>query len=101
MIKSPKIRFCKYINKDLNTGCWIWTGAIQKKVGIFNYKYKSWSARRWAWTHLGNKSLLESQVLVSTCKSLDCVNPEHMEAIVKGSQRYYYSDKKEGRIKAK
>lgn len=50
MTKSILDRFEAKVMVDPNSGCWLWTGAIQSKgYGIMWLEGKTWSlAHRWA-----------------------------------------------------
>lgn len=66
------------------TGCWIWSGFINKR----NYPYVSWQGkcRR---THRVVYALLVGEIpdnleLDHLCRVRYCVNPEHLEAVTHG-----------------
>jgi len=74
----------KYINKDLNSGCWIWTGQVSNsgygrimlrdKHGMNNL-YSAHQASYCAFIGPLDEGLLVRQ----TCGNRLCVNPDHLE----------------------
>jgi hypothetical protein len=89
--ETPEQRFWRQIKIDTTTNCWLWTGSgsgkfYDKETGQGGYGQlrshgKNWMAHRWAYVHLGGKSLEQHEFLDHTCRNTRCCNPEHLENV--------------------
>lgn len=74
---TAKERFDKYHVVDEETGCWVWTGAINGNgYGILN---KS-GAHRWSYAHF-KEEIPKGLCIDHLRRNRRCVNPEHLEAV--------------------
>lgn len=72
---------------DPETGCWNWTGSLDKK-GYGQYDVyagdggprKNWRAHRYVYFELVRK-LDEDEVLDHLCRNRRCVNPDHLDPV--------------------
>lgn len=74
----PESKFLARIEIDEETGCWNWTGGLNKDgYGIFSLgRKKKVRAHRWSYMHFIGE--IEGKLLVChTCDNPRCVNPEH------------------------
>lgn len=73
-------RFTAKIEPELNSGCWLWSGAQHKQgYGQFWHNGKSWKAHRFAYV-LAKGSLNPEQDVLHRCDTPSCVNPDHLRA---------------------
>ena len=78
MDESATQRFLKYVSPEPNTGCWLWTGHIDKwGYGRFFVSGNGSSlAHRASWAiHRGNTEGLH---VLHRCDNPPCVNPVHL-----------------------
>lgn len=79
--KNNLIRFTKFIQLDILTGCWNWTGSINKDgYGNFSIKHKNIRAHRFSYVYW-NGCIQTTLVLNHICRNRKCVNPEHLEQV--------------------
>jgi hypothetical protein len=84
--REAEERFWEKVDKDGPGGCWLWTGAIQHRYGIFNAGpgddgvYRHVKAHRWAWVSLRGP-VAEGLELDHLCRVAHCVNPDHIEPV--------------------
>lgn len=71
---SPEIRFWKHVNKT--DTCWFWTGATNRKYGIFPNENER-STHRYSW-FLHNGAIPDGQCICHTCDTPTCVRPDHL-----------------------
>jgi hypothetical protein len=74
-------RFMKRVEKDPETGCWLWTGG--KNPGgyaLFSVNRKTVSAHRWSYEHHVG-AIPEGLQIDHLCVTPSCVNPEHLEPV--------------------
>ena len=65
------------------SGCWIWTGALNKGYGVIGLNNKVLQAHRVSYEfHHG--SIPKGHVIDHLCKMPCCVNPNHLEAVTQG-----------------
>ena len=65
-----------------NTGCWLWTGALNTKGygELRNGTITSRHAHRYSWT-IRNGEIPEGLVIDHNCRVRSCVNPDHMRLV--------------------
>jgi len=62
---------------DPNTGCWLWTGGLNKGYGMTNWKRKLIKAHRLS--YIAFKGEIKNKLWVlHKCDTPACVNPEHL-----------------------
>jgi hypothetical protein len=65
---------------ELNTGCWLWTGAYHSDGALFgaykNGKAQMTQARRLSYMQYHNTDV-RGKFVESLCNNLQCVNPQH------------------------
>tara|TARA_Y100000310_G_C20681727_1_gene816384 strand:+ start:1407 stop:1976 length:570 start_codon:yes stop_codon:yes gene_type:complete len=77
-------RFLLKINKDTDTGCWLWTGwRSQENYGGFYCMYegkgKIYPAHRFSYM-IHNNGIPDGLQILHKCNNKPCVNPEHLYA---------------------
>lgn len=69
---------------ELDTGCWLWTGAVGSSgyghISVPDGPPKSVSTHRTAWEH-HNGPIPDGLVIDHLCGVLRCCNPEHLEPV--------------------
>lgn len=72
-------RLLRYSRDDMNTGCRIWTGQINKPGGYgrISYRKKQWRAHRLAYVLLWGP-IPEGMDLLHSCDNPLCINPHHL-----------------------
>ena len=80
-------RFDAKWTPEPNTGCWLWTGVVDRKgYGQFRVGSQADSTRRlvkahrWAYEHLVGP-IPEGRQIDHLCRVPWCVNPEHLEPV--------------------
>jgi hypothetical protein len=73
----------KYV-RDPATGCWQWTGFVDKNTGYGGF----WFERRPIPAHRASYTLFKGPIPIGLeidhlCRNRPCVNPEHLEAVTK------------------
>lgn len=64
--------------------CWIWQGSKDKDgYGKLQVEKKTWRAHRLSYI-LFNGDIPFGKVIDHLCSNMDCVNPEHLEAVTQG-----------------
>jgi hypothetical protein len=77
-MSGPDIRVWPLIVCDLETQCWMWTGAIDRKgYGRVWNPGRTALAHRIVWELL-RSPLIRTQCLLHTCDTPLCVNPDHL-----------------------
>ncbi len=71
-----------FVNED--TGCWIWTGVVQKsgyaRFGAGGVSGRNVLGHRWSYErHVG--PIPDGYEIDHLCRNKSCVNPEHLEAV--------------------
>lgn len=83
-----------HIDKNEETGCWIWTGCIDKAkspfptpvIHVSKPKRKLVSVRRHAYEEHNQIGVPSNYIVTSICKNSLCVNPAHLTAQKRGVQ---------------
>lgn len=77
-MKTPYERFKKFVDKNINPGCWIWKGCKDRiGYGRFDVKGKHLLAHRFIWEHFGGK-IPKGMCILHKCDSRPCVRPYHL-----------------------
>lgn len=80
-IDSLPERFQKKINIDRESGCWLWSSAVDSRgYGRVSYQGKNRKAHRVVYETLTAKPLKKRMTLDHLCRVRNCVNPSHLEA---------------------
>jgi hypothetical protein len=75
----------KRVQPEPNTGCWLWTGRIDRK-GYARLERGSWPNKkahrvtRFLWSHFYGP-IPDGLVLDHLCRTLCCINPDHLEPV--------------------
>jgi HNH endonuclease len=80
-LTSDQKRFMKYVDIDLESGCWLWTGS-KAATGYTNFFYKGriQLAHRASLVIFGKVKELHANLVVShSCRNRHCVAPDHLE----------------------
>jgi hypothetical protein len=87
--KTVAERFWKKVNKDgpihpeLGTPCWLWMACCDKNgYGQFGIRGKTYLAHRVSYEIL-QRSIPEGLTLDHLCRVRHCVNPNHLEPVIK------------------
>jgi hypothetical protein len=73
--KTGEARFWKRVKKS--TGCWIWTGHVQKDYGAFWVGRKFYFVHRYSW-QLHNGDIPKDMCVLHKCDNPVCVRPDHL-----------------------
>lgn len=75
------VRLLSFVEKDVESGCWLWCGAMAKGgYGSFWWNGKSVSAHRASYVlHYGE--VPDGLEIDHLCKQRKCCNPLHLEAV--------------------
>lgn len=72
--------FWARVDKSPASGCWHWTGRLDRGYGTLNFSYRKTRAHRISYL-LAYGSVAEGMVLDHLCRNRKCVNPDHLEAV--------------------
>ena len=77
--KTIKDRFNDSYIPVTETGCWIWTGALNRHRGYgrLRFKDKEIKAHRYSW-ELHNGPIPDGLQVLHKCDTPACVNPDHL-----------------------
>jgi HNH endonuclease len=77
--KTDKERFCEKFEAVTESGCWIWTGALERKYGygFFQFQGKLRNAHRVSW-QLFRGEIPKGMFVLHRCDVSACVNPYHL-----------------------
>lgn len=79
--KDPHSRFLEKILKDPGTGCWNWTGTLQKNgYSTFYLQGRTLRGHRWSYEHYVG-TIPDGLEIDHLCRNRKCVNPEHLEPV--------------------
>lgn len=74
--------FWSRVDKNTTTGCWLWLGALDKDgYGVATRNYVTWRAHKLVWIVIEKKLVPNGFHLHHTCKTKNCVNPEHLRCV--------------------
>lgn len=74
-------RFDASIEKDPASGCWLWTGTINRDgYGTFSHRSRHVLAHRLAYQRYKG-AFPEGTITDHLCRVRNCVNPEHLEPV--------------------
>lgn len=79
MVHLPRPSFIEAHTMPVTeSGCWIWTGAIQGKgYGYTRFEFRAYKAHRLSWlAHRG--AIPAGQLVLHRCDVRSCVNPDHL-----------------------
>lgn len=78
---KPIDNFNKHWILDIETGCWLWLGSLNKYgYGQFLFNNKTLKAHRFSYEyHIG--PIPDGLVIDHLCRVPECVNPNHLEAV--------------------
>ena len=79
MTDSDLDRFFARISPEPNSGCWLWTGALDQGYGVFDAKGHSRRAHRAVYEALVGP--VGDDTLDHLCRVRSCVNPAHLEPV--------------------
>ncbi len=75
---SVKDRIDHYTMVDPNSGCWLWTGAVDKNgYGKLTIQYRDERAHRAAYVEY-NGAIPDGMVVCHKCDTPGCVRPDHL-----------------------
>jgi hypothetical protein len=84
-VDGPSAERWKSLYRVDDSGCWIWTGSLDKH-GYGQYdvqsvgKRKNWRAHRWVYTQLVGP-ISDIETLDHLCRVHACVNPAHLDPV--------------------
>ena len=82
MRKTALERFSQKYTVDPETGCWVWTGYLDKDgYGQFWDGTTNGRAHRIALRLVGGKEIPEGKVTDHLCRNRACVNPAHLRVV--------------------
>lgn len=78
---DPFLQLSTKIHKDADTGCWLWTAAINNMgYGTLAYRQVRYYAHRFSYEMFVGP-IPSGLVLDHLCRHPSCVNPDHLEAV--------------------
>lgn len=76
-------RFMQYVKKDTSSGCWEWTGTLQKNgYSAFYCNGKIVRGHRWSYEHF-TAPMPQGKEIDHLCRNRKCVNPSHLEPVTR------------------
>lgn len=83
MKRESAERFIRFVSVNHDTGCWEWTGALDKTgYGAFKAAGKKVSAHRWGYEHFVGP-VPEGLDIDHLCRIRKCVNTAHLEPVTR------------------
>lgn len=77
-VLTPLERFEQKVSRVTESGCWIWTAAVNKHgYGKATVGGKDITAHRWSW-ELHRGSIPSGMCVCHSCDVTACVNPDHL-----------------------
>lgn len=74
----PEVRFWRYVEPELNTGCWLWSGAqTGGGYGTLHVRPRTVSAHRLSW-EMAKGPIPDGLFALHKCDTPACVNPDHL-----------------------
>lgn len=90
---STTERFEQHYIPEPNSGCWLWTGAVNKKgYGTFRVEAKTFFSHRISY-ELYKESIPIGLVIDHLCLTACCVNPEHLEPVTQAENTRRHWDR--------
>jgi hypothetical protein len=79
--EADRVRFWSYVEQEPNSGCWLWTGAINGcGYGFISVSGEMHRAHRVAF-ELCRGAIPEGLQLDHLCRVRRCVNPDHLDPV--------------------
>lgn len=73
-------RFMESVSPEPNSGCWLWTGNVNKNgYGRFGFNKKVFLAHRVSYQYFCNADI-DKKIVCHKCDVPSCVNPDHIFA---------------------
>jgi hypothetical protein len=77
--------FFAYVRPDLGDACWGWAGFVEKNGTARHYfGGRLYRAQRLAIEMVTDRPVPSDRVVVTSCGSRSCVNPDHLWAVPRG-----------------
>jgi hypothetical protein len=78
-VRTPaRERFWSKVNKQEGDGCWLWTGSVSSRYGVFWWEGRRHRAHRVAWEMTHGRRFPAGMDACHTCDNPLCVRPDHI-----------------------